>query len=494
MADIYFTSDTHSYIYPTDYVSRRKKDMGYMVLASSFSDGAIIADGGDVLQGSPLVRYEIANGIRPFTAASAFNAAGLSIYTPGNHDFNYGYDVLSSFLSGLDADIIAANLIDERGELGVKPYVLKTASDGTRLLFSAVITDYVNIWESRENLAGIRIADSVEAARLALEEGRMLDPDFTILIYHGGFGQEAGPVKENRGDELAALGYDVLLTAHQHTLIEPKHIGSTLTLQTGAKAMHAAHLTFYENGVIDAEIIDADATKPMKKEMIGIGEEIEKEVLLSLSEPIGEIDGCLSDNSKLESAVHGSSLADFFNDVQLEFSKADVSALSLFNDPVSLGPVVTLGRLLAAYPFANTLLKLKINGRILRDAMERSAGYFEEENGIVRISDRFVIPKEEHYNYDFYRGVSYSFDISRGLGERVVRLELNGIDLLKHPEHEFTIVLNSYRATGTGGYGVYRKAEVLERYSQDVQDLLIGYFEKNGKISIPVKTDFLLIL
>ena len=50
MADIYFTSDTHSYIYPTDYVSRGKKDMGYMVLASSFSDGAIIADGGDVLQ------------------------------------------------------------------------------------------------------------------------------------------------------------------------------------------------------------------------------------------------------------------------------------------------------------------------------------------------------------------------------------------------------------------------------------------------------------
>ena len=50
------------------------------------------------------------------------------------------------------------------------------------------------------------------------------------------------------------------------------------------------------------------------------------------------------------------------------------------------------------------------------------------------------------------------------------------------------------RATGTGGYGVYRKTEVLERYSQDVQDLLIGYFEKNGKISIPEKTDFLLIL
>lgn len=494
MAELYFTSDTHSYVYPTDYISEGRKNMGYMALSSSFAEGAIIVDGGDVLQGSPLIRYEMKKGSRPFLAAEAFNRAGLSIYVPGNHDFNFGYDVLESFLSSLNAEKIAANVIDERGRLGLKPYVLKTSDDGLRILFVGVVTDYVNIWESKENLQGLKVIDSVSSAKKALEEGMKLEPDFTVCVYHGGFGAEDGPVKENKGSELAALGFDVLLTAHQHTLIEPKHIGSALTLQTGAKAMHAAHLTFNENGVIDAEIIDADATKPMKKEMIGIGEEIEKDVLLSLSEPIGEIDGCLSDNSKLESAVHGSSLADFFNDVQLEFSKADVSALSLFNDPVSLGPVVTLGRLLAAYPFANTLLKLKINGRILRDAMERSAGYFEEENGIVRISDRFVIPKEEHYNYDFYRGVSYSFDISRGLGERVVRLELNGIDLLKHPEHEFTIVLNSYRATGTGGYGVYRKAEVLERYSQDVQDLLIGYFEKNGKISIPEKTDFLLIL
>ena len=130
----------------------------------------------------------------------------------------------------------------------------------------------------------------------------------------------------------------------------------------------------------------------------------------------------------------------------------------------------------------------------LREAMERSAGYFDIEDGKAIISDRFIIPKEEHYNYDFYRGVSYSFDIRRPLGRRVVRLEYKGIDLIRHPETKLTIVLNSYRATGTGGYGVYRKAEVLERYGQDVQDLLIERFEKGGTVSVPERTDFLLIM
>lgn len=494
MAEIFFTSDTHSYVFPTDYISEGKKDMGYIAAASRFTDGAIIVDGGDVLQGSPLIRYELENGIRPFTAAEAFNRAGLSIYTPGNHDFNFGYETLKDLLTSLNADIVAANLVDERGELGVRKFVIKDTPDGLRILFVGVITDYVNVWEKKENLEGLRITDSVLAAKEALEEGRKASPDFTICIYHGGFDDEEGGIRENRGAELADLGFDVLLTAHQHAVIEPRHIGTALTLQAGAKAMHAARLVLNHDRRIDAEILATDASLPIRRCFQTMDEGIEERLLRSLKEPIGRIDGILQDSSKLASAAHGSSLADFFGDIQLGFSGADVSAVSLFNDPVSLGPVVTLGSLLAAYPFANTLLKLRLTGAMLKAAMERSASYFDEEGGRVRISDRFTIPKEEHYNYDFYRGVSYAFDIRKPLGQRVVRLMLGDTDLLKNPDKELTIVLNSYRATGTGGYGVYRNAEVIERYSQDVQDLLIGYFKKKRDVKVPERTDFLLIL
>ncbi len=493
MADIWFTSDTHSYLYPTDYISKKKQDMGYIALSSSFTAGAIIVDGGDMLQGSPLVRYEMKNAIRPFLAAEVFNRVGLGIYVPGNHDFNFGYDVLSSFLSSLKAEKLAANVVDDRGELGLKRYALIEAADGIRILFVGVVTDYVNIWESRKNLEGLRITDSVKAAEEALKEGSSFSPDYTVCVYHGGFGDEEGEIRENRGAELAALGFDILLTGHQHAIIEPKHIGRTLTLQAGAKAMFSAHIMLGHDGKIDAELVKTDASLPLRSEFCDLSGKEEEAVMASLAVPIGNVNGSLIDASKLESAIHGSSLADFLNDMQLEFTGADISAVSLFNEPYSLGPVVTLGDILAAYPFSNTLLKIRLTGRMLRQAMERSAGYFEIEDGKVRISDRFIIPKEEHYNYDFYRGISYSFDISRKLGERVVRLVWNNINLLENPDTQLTMALNSYRATGTGGYGIYRSAEVIEHYSQDVQDLLIDRFSDGPAVDVPVRTDFLLI-
>lgn len=52
---IYFTSDLHGYIYPTDYRSREERDIGLFKCASQFQkDGnTLIIDGGDILQGSP---------------------------------------------------------------------------------------------------------------------------------------------------------------------------------------------------------------------------------------------------------------------------------------------------------------------------------------------------------------------------------------------------------------------------------------------------------
>lgn len=53
---IFFTSDLHAYIYPTDYRSREERDIGLFKCASRFTrDGnTLIIDGGDLLQGSPL--------------------------------------------------------------------------------------------------------------------------------------------------------------------------------------------------------------------------------------------------------------------------------------------------------------------------------------------------------------------------------------------------------------------------------------------------------
>ena len=75
---INYTSDTHGYLYPTDYTSRTEKAMGLFKLSAVFERGenTLIIDGGDTLQGSPFTNYEHPLGLRPHPIAQAMNAMG----------------------------------------------------------------------------------------------------------------------------------------------------------------------------------------------------------------------------------------------------------------------------------------------------------------------------------------------------------------------------------------------------------------------------------
>ncbi|MGL4374516.1 MAG: bifunctional metallophosphatase/5'-nucleotidase, partial [Turicibacter sp.] len=56
---IYFTSDLHGYVYPTDYRDSTQKQMGMLNIINAFKkDGnTLVIDGGDTIQGSPFTTY-----------------------------------------------------------------------------------------------------------------------------------------------------------------------------------------------------------------------------------------------------------------------------------------------------------------------------------------------------------------------------------------------------------------------------------------------------
>ena len=56
---IYFTSDLHGYVYPTDYTDTTEKPMGLLNILSHYQkDGnTLIIDAGDTIQGSPFSYY-----------------------------------------------------------------------------------------------------------------------------------------------------------------------------------------------------------------------------------------------------------------------------------------------------------------------------------------------------------------------------------------------------------------------------------------------------
>ena len=159
LATIYYTSDMHSYLYDTDYIHPGKSQGGYFQLARHFDPEALVIDGGDVLQGSPLARQVSKRGFRSPVQSEAMNAAGVKVFVPGNHDFNFGYEVFKQFVSLLDAELVCANLKDRSGEIKIKPWYVYTGVDGIRVGVVGVVTEYVNVWEDAQNLGPLEILD-----------------------------------------------------------------------------------------------------------------------------------------------------------------------------------------------------------------------------------------------------------------------------------------------------------------------------------------------
>lgn len=208
-----------------------------------------------------------------------------------------------------------------------------------------------------------------------------------------------------------------------------------------------------------------------------------------LDQVVGKLPQPLLPDTPLHMAQNGNGLADLFNAVQLWASGAQLSASSLANEVAGLPQIVRRRDLLIAHPYTNTLTVLQITGDRLRQALERSAEYFvRNADGSVQVSDSFLKPKVEHYNYDYYAGMSYTYDISRPAGQRVTEMCVQGVPVQE--KDVFTICLNSYRASGTGGYDCYVGCPVVKEIGVEMSDLILDYFKQYGEAMPELHSDF----
>ncbi|MDO5808985.1 MAG: bifunctional UDP-sugar hydrolase/5'-nucleotidase [Lachnospiraceae bacterium] len=556
---IIFTSDTHGHLFPENYTAKCKEDSGLLNIAHQIEkDGnTLVLDGGDTLQGTPLSQYYISRRRSyPFQPlAEGFNAMGCDYFTLGNHDFNFGYEVLKEYINAMNATCLCANLTDLRGELKVKPHAIRVLENGLRIGLTGIVTDYVNIWEQEKNLSELKITDAFEAAQCEYEALRG-KCDVCVCIYHGGFeedletGERLTQSRENVACEIARkLGYDFLLTGHQHIAMAGKNLHRTYAVQPPANAGKYIRLeAVYEKAeavgtagheecdAAEGETLDAgkdkgnsekgisakeeekyDAKneesceeikeetdldleetrlwrpKSIFSEVIKVGNEhdlqpfqkllpLEHDVQAWLDAPVGTLAKEIPAEEKLDAALHGSQMADFFNQIQLEETGADFSCTSLGNIPVGLPHEVTMRDICNAYLFPNTLFVLEVDEAVLRTALERCASYFAVEDGAVWVSDEFLRPKVEHYNYDFYSGIRYTFDVRKPVGSRVVSLtKADGTPL---GDKKYRLVMNNYRASGTGGYQIFETCPVLWCGEKEMPELIADYIRKNSPVEV----------
>jgi 2',3'-cyclic-nucleotide 2'-phosphodiesterase/3'-nucleotidase len=138
------TTDLHGNVYNWDYYKNAEYDdsahfdigvakAATLIKAIRAEVGAansLTLDAGDTIQGTPLAYYfakiePITNGTK-HPMAQAMNAVGYDAAALGNHEFNYGLDLLRAFQKQCRHPLLSANTVDwNSGQPLFPPFVIK---------------------------------------------------------------------------------------------------------------------------------------------------------------------------------------------------------------------------------------------------------------------------------------------------------------------------------------------------------------------------------
>lgn len=497
------TSDVHGFVLPTDFSSRDSEVPFGLARAATViaelkahaSDDELVLtiENGDFIQGSPLTNY-IAKEDRDEVGLyqQLAKQIGYDARILGNHEFNYGTDYLQTAIPK-GASVLNANILAEDGEpfMG-KPYRI-IEEKGVKVAILGLTTDYIPHWEKPANIAGLQFADVVETAKRYVPILRQ-EADLVIVAYHGGFEADlktgepdAILTGENVGYRLLSEvpGIDGLVTGHQHRQLAGI-VQGTPTTQPGYRGDNVGVLTFEldEANAVTKQATQLLPTKGFKPDagIVALTKGVQAQVEDWLDSPVGQVAGDMLVHAPLNDRAHGDAYLDFINHVQMTAMGTDIAATALFNDEVpGFKPEVTMRDVVTSYIYPNTLAAEKITGADLKAALEKSAAYFTVVNGELTVTPIFLTPKPQHYNYDYWSGVDYTFDLSLPVGQRVTKLKYHGHDVT--PDEELVVALNQYRAVSGGDFMMFGAEKIVKELQVDITDLIADYFKEHPVVT-----------
>ncbi|MEM6635938.1 MAG: bifunctional 2',3'-cyclic-nucleotide 2'-phosphodiesterase/3'-nucleotidase [Pseudomonadota bacterium] len=248
------TTDLHAYLYPYDYYADAPVDTvglsriaSHVAVARTEAANSLLVDNGDFLQGNPLGDLAakesgaFPDAVHPVVAA--MNVVGYDVGTLGNHDFNYGLDVLQRAIAQSDFPFVSANAVTEMGRTGtddrtlVPPFILldRTLTDGAGKLHeicvgvTGFLPPQTAQWDRRQLEGKLAVRDIVESARTHVAAMKNAGADIVIALSHSGIGPDTAHVgMENASAALAQVpGIDAIVAGHQHMIFPGPDVAKT---------------------------------------------------------------------------------------------------------------------------------------------------------------------------------------------------------------------------------------------------------------------------
>ncbi|MFM1651062.1 5'-nucleotidase C-terminal domain-containing protein [Brevibacillus sp. B_LB10_24] len=440
------TSDIHGRFMPWNYALDGSDPSGSLTqLFTIIKDvrkenpNTILLDAGDMIQDNSA---ELFNDQPQSPMMVAMNEMNYDAWVMGNHEFNFGLDVLDKVSSQFKGKLLAGNIYKENGERYMPAYTIIEKA-GVKVGIIGMDTPMIVDFEKgTDHLDGLVVTNPVEETKKVIKEleGKV---DVMIGLMHMGLDNENNIPNTgvtdvaNANPELAAI-----FAGHMHTLVPSETVNGVLITEPNKYGTHISRidLTFAKE---DGKMVLKDkkaAALPVKG----------ADGIFTVSDPgleatlqpfhefaradantvIAELKGRdLVPKDEIRGIpavqIQETPLSDFFHEVMLYYSKADVVAHQIDNDKARLdvGPIKKKD---IAYNYQFTFGEItvyEVTGKDLKDYMEWAVGYFNSTRpGDVTVS---FDPKRRASKYstnDFFGGVKYEIDLSKPYGSRITNL------------------------------------------------------------------------
>jgi 5'-nucleotidase / UDP-sugar diphosphatase len=402
----------------------------------------------------------------------AMNYLGLDAACVGNHEFDYGWDNAREQFKKAKFPILNGNIFIK----GTKklhwnnPYIIKKVN-GIRLGIIGLHGKFAFYdTTADEMIRGVEARDEEVYLRKYIAELKG-KTDLIILLVHQGIPgtQSSGGEKDvarnhARDIELAknVSGIDLMITGHPHSgTPEPLISNGTIIVSTDAYTIELGKLeitydkakdkiTSYKNQFNylfdDAVEDDVEMLKVIKKWKDNL-KVITDEVTTNTTVPLTR--------SYSEESLMGNMVADAMLNAAPDFDFAVTNSGGLRQD-IDAG-TVTVGELVSAFPFPNTIVKLEIKGNDMRNIFEHGAGL---TNGILQVS----------------RGVEMVYDESKPIGSRIVKCSIKGVPL--DDSKTYKVLTSNFLADGGDGFLVFKKTLLYKNSGIEMLQVMTKYLKQ----------------
>lgn len=407
-----------------------------------------------ILAESPNTLFMLAGDtISPSVASTIFkgeqviatwNAIGLDYSVLGNHEFDFGNDILVQRMKESKFGWLGSNVIDRNTGKpfnGMPLYVIRQFGDIKVGILGLLTTETAT---SSSPGANIRFVDPIATAQQIVPKMRAEGATIIIALTHLAMPEDK---------ELARTGLiDVILGGHEHQLLQSQ-AGRTPIFKWGSDARILGRIDLNINAVShQIESIDwagipvTDAT-PDDPDAAAVISTYEAKLSVELDKPLGQTTEIL-DGTSISSRTRETNLGNLIADAFRAGTKADIALVNggtiRANATFAVG-AISKRDVVSMLPFENPIIKVEATGVQIKAALE---------NGVSQVAET-----KESGRFPQVAGLQFEYDARKPAGLRVVKVTINGQPL--DEKKTYSMASPTFLIGGGDGYTMFKTSKVL---------------------------------